>query len=116
MMNRFPYFFEKRVLEKKEKIVILQYINSNQTMKTLSVKDSELLRMQQTIDSLQKEVVELRELCTTIVQYLKPIHGTAIHLTDTQKQELENRLEMIENGEMKVYHWNEIKGKYGNAI
>jgi len=99
----FLIFLKKGFWKNRKRVVVLQYINSNQTMKTLSVKDSELLRMQQTIDSLQKEVVELRELCTTIVQYLKPIHGTAIHLTDTQKQELENRLEMIENGEMKVY-------------
>jgi Putative addiction module component len=34
-------------------------------------------------------------------------------ITDGQKTELKRRLELLENGEMKAYDWDEIKGKYG---
>jgi len=85
-------------------------------METIILKETDFLQMKQTIDFLQNEIVKLKEQYLFLIQYIIENKNVEKEISETLKKELEERLEKIENGQMKLYNWNDLKNKYGIAI
>ncbi len=46
-----------------------------------------------------------------IIEYISQ-DGSNPEIAESQKKELQNRMALIERGEMKLYDWDKIKSKY----
>jgi hypothetical protein len=77
---------------------------------TLDVGINQIVSLFQQLDKTEKfKIFEHFE--TDIFEFIS-LENKISKITDTQKNELKNRIKLIESGEMKIYNWDEIKSKY----
>jgi len=82
-------------------------------MKTVEITEADFLHMQATINHLQSEVNDLKQMYISVLRRIGDSNLSDFNVRENQISESERRLELIENGSMNTYSWEDISVKYG---
>ncbi len=85
-------------------------------MNTVTVNETELIYLKESVLKLQNEIDDLRQNYLGLINRLSSQTNENQNLSDELIKESEHRLREIEKGNIKIYDWKSIAGKYGLVV